>query len=421
MTYELEVKRARSHSASRGSNDRLQFMYFAPSDLFIPRVDRQCIMRFCEAVAELGVGVEVVSLDVKLDFNEPTRSRAFFDVYSIRTPFTITVLPSRVRQSSDSASPAWRTLVYAAHAFRRLLRDRRALTCDCTFLYFKNYLLGVPLLVARKLLGNRVLLLFEIHVPPKSRWARAILRRCDGVIPVSRILAEELVEHLGLDPSRILVAHMGVNLSYVESVRLSKEAARQRLGLPLERKLAIYTGKVHAESREIDFFIRAAGLLADEADMVIVGGREDHVQLLQERVRRERLENVHFPGFVAPGDIFHWQMAADVLVTYYSSDISLNKYRASPGKLFEYMASGRPIVTADYPALHEALSPGAALFIERDSPDALASGIRTILGDIELGIRLADQAYADVKEFTWERRARRVLDFARELRDVEDQ
>jgi glycosyltransferase involved in cell wall biosynthesis len=76
-------------------------------------------------------------------------------------------------------------------------------------------------------------------------------------------------------------------------------------------------------------------------------------------------------------------------VMYYPSELSINKYRASPGKLFEYMAAKRPIVTADFPALREALGPDAALFVEKDNPDALAAGIRAVLGDEDLGERLA--------------------------------
>ena len=69
---------------------RVQVLYFSPRDVLVPRVDRQCIMRFCESMAEAGAAVELVSLDVKLEYEEPTRSRDLFDVYGISTPFAVT-------------------------------------------------------------------------------------------------------------------------------------------------------------------------------------------------------------------------------------------------------------------------------------------------------------------------------------------
>ncbi len=400
-------------TTKRGAPPSFGLMYFTPRDVLVPRVDRQCIMRFCEAMAARGLEVEVVSLDVRLDYEEPTRSRDLFDVYGLRTRFTVAVLPNWTRQSgAERINPLLRLVAYSAYVSRKLLARKSALSSDHTILYFKNYLLGLPFLLVRKLLGRRIVLLFEIHVPPTRRLSRALLRHMDGVIPVSRILARELEEELGIEPTRILVAHQGVNLQAVEEVRQGKEEARIRLGLSSDKRLAVYTGKVHDWSGEIELLLRCAARLPADVEMVIVGGREDHVARLRERARREGIHNVRFTGFVAPADVFHYQMAADVLVTYYPSDLPINKYRASPGKLFEYMASGRPIVTADYPALREVLSPGAALFVDKDDPRKLAEGVERILADDALGERLARQAYQDVQEYTWEKRAERVHDFA---------
>ncbi|MDP9270174.1 MAG: glycosyltransferase family 4 protein [Chloroflexota bacterium] len=402
-----------SGSAGRGTG----LLYFTPSDLLIPRVDRQCIMRFCEALAETGGYVEAVSLNVRLDFDEPTQSMDLFSVYGIRTPFDVRILPSFDRQARESGrvSALWRALAYSLYALWKLVVKRAAFKNERTVLYFKNYLLGVPFLAVRRLLRSRVLLLFEGHVPPSRMLDRVILRKVDGVVPVSRILARELEAEHGVAGKRICVAHQGVNLQLIERSRVDKGEARVELGLPQNRRLAVYTGKVQADSGEVKLLLAAAKLLPSDVEMVIVGGRSDQVALLREQVKRSTIENVRLPGFVAPSDVFRYQMAADVLVSYYPSDLSINKYRASPGKLFEYMAVRRPIVTADYPALREVLSPGAAVFVEKDDPERLAKGICLVLEDEALARRLVEQAYRDVQSFTWEARAARILDFAKAL------
>ena len=44
----------------------LKVYYFAPGDIQIARVDRQCIVYFCEALHQLNVPVELVALGIKV-------------------------------------------------------------------------------------------------------------------------------------------------------------------------------------------------------------------------------------------------------------------------------------------------------------------------------------------------------------------
>jgi glycosyltransferase involved in cell wall biosynthesis len=81
----------------------------------------------------------------------------------------------------------------------------------------------------------------------------------------------------------------------------------------------------------------------------------------------------------------------------------------SPLKLFEYMASGRPIVASDLPSFREILRDGEnALLVEAGNPQALVAGITRIKDDPALAARLARQAAADVRDYTWPRRAERL-------------
>ena len=102
-----------------------------------------------------------------------------------------------------------------------------------------------------------------------------------------------------------------------------------------------------------------------------------------------------------PADVYYYQFAADALLIYYPPGIKLNKYR-SPGKLFEYMASGNPIVAADYPVLEEVLENGkSALLVERNDPQALGEGILRLKSDPSLAVRIAENARSKVENYTW--------------------
>jgi glycosyltransferase involved in cell wall biosynthesis len=78
-------------------------------------------------------------------------------------------------------------------------------------------------------------------------------------------------------------------------------------------------------------------------------------------------------------------------------------------KLFEYMASGRPIVASDLPSIREVLTDDHnALLVEPGNPQALTAAIRRLKADPGLGERLTRQALDDVRQYTWERRAAKL-------------
>jgi glycosyltransferase involved in cell wall biosynthesis len=408
----------RTDESARVDGSRVRFMYFAPNDVLVPRVDRQTIMRFCEAVANLGWDVELIAMKLRVEFDEPTLRRDLFDVYGVEPRFRVTMIPSAQRQSREAGAllAAWRAVAYPLVAAYRLAIEGVAKRHDTVVLYCKNYVVALGLLQLRRLIGRRAVLLFESHVPPSNRLGRFVLQRVDAILPVSNVLTRELIEDFDLPPERVMTAHHGTDLNAIERARVSKQKAREQLGLPQDRRLAVYTGKVNTRYREIDYLLEAAGQLEDGAEVVIVGGRDDEVRKLRERANAEGVTNVRFIGFVAPADVYAYQFAADTLVTYYPGDLAINKYRASPGKLFEYMAAKRPIVTADYPALRELLGPDSARFVDRDRPELLAAAISDVLAHPDRADEMAAQAYAEVQEFTWQHRAERMKDFVTELR-----
>jgi glycosyltransferase involved in cell wall biosynthesis len=117
-----------------------------------------------------------------------------------------------------------------------------------------------------------------------------------------------------------------------------------------------------------------------------------------------------------PADVAARLREADTLVLPNPAS-ALSSAFTSPLKLFEYMASGRPIVASDLPSLREVLANGRnAVLVEPGSPQALSAGIRTLKEDWALGERIARQALEDVGDYTWDRRAERLETLFAEVR-----
>jgi len=86
----------------------------------------------------------------------------------------------------------------------------------------------------------------------------------------------------------------------------------------------------------------------------------------------------------------------------------------SPLKIFEYMASQRPIAASDLPSLREVLNEENSVLIEPDNPRSLAEGVKNILQNVKFADKISKQAYSDVQKYTWEKRAERILGFVSE-------
>jgi len=118
---------------------------------------------------------------------------------------------------------------------------------------------------------------------------------------------------------------------------------------------------------------------------------------------------VKFVGFVPHRDIKEYLKEADVGVIPLTDNVT-SRYFTSPLKLFEYMAAGLPIVASDLPTIREVLidHKNAVLVNPGDSKD-LARGIKELLDNQELANKLAQRAYEDVKQYSWDMRAERII------------
>ncbi len=252
---------------------------------------------------------------------------------------------------------------------------------------------------------------FEAHNPAEEQrypvW-RAMLgeRAVRGIFCISGALAEMYAE-AGAPRERLHVLPDGVDLARF-ALPLSKGEARRRLGLPLDASIICHSGHVYPGRGAEETIEALAGVPG--AMLVMVGGRAEDIGRLKAIAEAlHLLERVRFVGQVANRDVPAYLWAADVLVMPYTSRTPTVRYM-SPLKMFEYMAAGRPIVATDFPVVREVLRDGqTALLVQPDSSQALREGISKSLGDSVQSNSLALRCLEQVREYCWERRARRIL------------
>lgn len=228
------------------------------------------------------------------------------------------------------------------------------------------------------------------------------------VLAVTEHLRADLAKQLGVPAEKLLTLHDGIDLD-TASCPMTKEKARRKLGLPLDKPLVVYTGKLDTE-KGVEVLARAAPMLND-IHIVLVGGGPLADGRLQRLVGEVNGTNLTLVGFKSHSDVLVFQKAADVLVLPHSMKYLHSAYYTSPLKLFEYMAAGVPIVATALPATKEVLRHGEnGWLVQPDSPFALAEGVRHVLANGCLASALAHQATQDAKLYSWERRATRIME-----------
>jgi len=138
------------------------------------------------------------------------------------------------------------------------------------------------------------------------------------------------------------------------------------------------------------------------------------VEFWRGKLTDANMTNVTMTGFVKHEVIPLYQAAADVLLMPYSRSISASSGQdiaevINPMKMFEYMASGRAILSADLPSIREVLNEGNAVLCEPGEIGSWKLEIELLLADEPRRLALGAQARRDVEELTWVKREARVM------------
>jgi glycosyltransferase involved in cell wall biosynthesis len=81
----------------------------------------------------------------------------------------------------------------------------------------------------------------------------------------------------------------------------------------------------------------------------------------------------------------------------------------SPMKLFDYLASGRAILSSDLPVIREVIDEDCARFAPPDDVEKWSQALAELLEDGALRVRLAARARDLAVQYAWKKREERCL------------
>lgn len=250
---------------------------------------------------------------------------------------------------------------------------------------------------------------YEVHhlVYMRKWWHRLMLRCVHRIISITSLMKESIVEG-GYPASQILVSPDAVEVSKF-NLGIGKNEARTVLNLRLDKKIIVYTGAINEPWKGVDVLYESSEYFDDSYLFLIVGGKPHYVVLFNEN--HPQRSNFILVGHKPHLDIPYYLRAADVVVLPNSQKSEISRVSTSPMKMFEYMASKTPIVASDLPSIREILSEDNAVLVNPDDPSDLARGIKSVLENQENGRYLSTKAFDAVQSFTWDKRAKAIIEF----------
>jgi glycosyltransferase involved in cell wall biosynthesis len=241
------------------------------------------------------------------------------------------------------------------------------------------------------------------------------LRNADRVIAVSETTKIDAVTRLGLSPKKIVVIPDAVDQEVATPVH---EAERQRTlaRYQIHDPFVLYAGRIQVH-KNIPRLIEAFAVVKAELEnhpkyhnlrLIVIGDDLNAFPAVRHSVLRSGIQqSVRFLGFVP----------LDTLRVFYDEAVAFlfpSLYEGFGLPPLEAMAHGTPVVTSNVSALPETVG-DAAVLVNPENVFDIARGIREVLLDDEFREQLRQKGFQQVRRFSWDVTAQRVLEVYREV------
>ena len=195
----------------------------------------------------------------------------------------------------------------------------------------------------------------------------SMLKRSPTITAVSDALREGMISH-GIPAQHISTIPNGVDgaLFFIRD----KQKLRTELGLPSDRKIVVYVGRLSEEKGLLTLVEAAARLRNQHRDfLVCLVGDGPLMSDLRARVESlGLLENVRFVGQQDHNAVASWLGACDVFCLP-----SLRE--GCPNVVIEALASGRPVVASRVGGIPDMVGPETGILVEAKDVDGFVNAL----------------------------------------------
>lgn len=358
-------------------------------------------VKMCEAFVDNGYDVDVIV--PRLWRRE---RRDVFEYYNVKNTFKVfkivcvDLIPFGIFEKASfliqSVSFSIVSIIFVIVKYGKRMRNFIFLSHDYIPLYFMTFL--------------PVKIFYDIHHFPGNNFMyRRVMKRSFGFAVQTKWKIMSLHEKFGISFDKVVYWPNGTDIENF-NIGMSINEARAEVGIPLDKKVVMYTGQLFAW-KGVDTLMRSVKMLPKDVRIYVIGGSEKDVENCKKEINETADERIIFVPFQQHSKIPLWLRAADVLVLPNTGKQKVSLFYTSPMKLFEYIAARKPITASAIPSIMEILNDTNSVLVEPDDPGSLARGINKIFDNKEFAERIAEKAFVDSKKYTWSERARKITQY----------
>jgi hypothetical protein len=238
---------------------------------------------------------------------------------------------------------------------------------------------------------------------------RAVKKARKVLVP-SRWVREQVVEHIGVRKSKIVVTNEGIDEDYLGEKK-GKKISKLISMYGIDGEFIVHTGSAypHKNLRRLIQSVSIINRLRKKSiKLVIVSARSIFLTQLKRYVASQGLgSQVIFAGRLTDKEVVSLYKEAKMLV-----HPSLSEGFGLTG--LEAMAVGTPVLASNAGSLPEIYG-NAALYVDPQDSADIAKGIEKILEDKKLAKLLIANGYRRVEKYSWTRTAKKTFNVYRQV------
>lgn len=245
-----------------------------------------------------------------------------------------------------------------------------------------------------------------------KNWTSYSIKNAKKILTISNSSKSDIIKEYGASESKIEVTYLGIKpiISITPHIYAMQELT-QKYKIP--EKYILFVGTLQPR-KNITKLIEAFTLLVkdkkipESVDLVIVGKKGwlyDEIIASPEKLGISK--KVHFLDFVNDEDLALLYSHAQVFVLP-------SLYEGFGLPVLEAMKYNCPVITSNISSLPE-VGGDAALYIDPESTEDIASKMQKVLSDGALRKSMIEKGKEQIKKFSWEKSARQTLAILEEV------
>ena len=259
-------------------------------------------------------------------------------------------------------------------------------------------------------------IIIDIHHPPVNFISKLVYKRFEKSSNIKKISFNsegtyEETKKILKKLDKYVICHNGVDIKSFK-VDYDVDLIKKDFNVDVNKKVVTYVGNIY-KGRGIDKIIKLSQEMKD-IFFLIVGGDEHEVLRYKADIVNKN-KNILFTGHLLHKFIPKIYSISDIMIIPYDDnftikgDIDASGF-SSPIKIFEHLASGKPIVASDLKSINRILTNEIdSILVDPNSITSYKNAILRLINNEDIYKSISSNALNKANTQSWQRRASNII------------